>query len=468
MGGRTLVAAAIGALTLGAVCRADVLLFPNGLRRPGELGGATAGAWTALASGPEAGWYNAAGLATEPGNQATAGADALRYSEPAVGGESTARLDAGPGYLALAWGPEPQRAGLPVGVGLFLHWPLARDLDVSESSRDSVDSSTIPDSADPGGLDVFSDGIQRSAHRSGSGRLWVLAMGVAFGAELGGWLRVGAGLNFERVQFAERSTALLSYQAENEAAPHESYGASLQSEARYEGLGQRLVPVAGVQMRLLPGIIFAASARLPSRDLGGRGSVFLSRTSRARLQSDTNPGTTIDELIVAEDESAPFRLRTPLEVTYAVGFASQRLALEIDLERGYGQSRYTVLPVPRSGPPSTSAYQAPAFRTGALPSTRWALGMTYAATEATALAIGVRDERSSVPERDAVFRRLHLYSVTTGAILRRGAFTGSLGLGYQWAPQQFVSFPEPLGESREERRVDFQEWTLRLGASWLM
>ena len=120
MGARVLLAAMVGAVALGAVCRADVLLFQNGPRLPGELGGATAGAWTALASGPEAGWYNAAGLSAEPGSLATVGADALRYSQPAVAGEATPRLDAGPGYLALAWGPEPRRGGLPVGVGFRL------------------------------------------------------------------------------------------------------------------------------------------------------------------------------------------------------------------------------------------------------------------------------------------------------------------------------------------------------------
>jgi hypothetical protein len=394
--------------------------------------------------------------------------DAFRASQTEISGETQQRIDAAPGYLALAWGPSPRGGGLPLGVGIFADWPQARELRVTGSEQDTVDPSAVPDPIDPGGLDVFGEGVRREFDHSGTGSLWVLATGFAFGAGLTDWLRAGAGLVFERVQLAEQSTALTTYRAERAEAPNELYAASVQAEARFAGQADRLAPIAGFQFRPMHAVSVSVFARFPSRDLGGAGSVFLSQSSRAMFRSDTNPGVSLDELIVAKDEGLPFQLRTPLEVTFAVGFASNRFAFELDVERAHGLDTYTVLAVPESAPPSTTAYQPPHLRTGSQPVTRWAFGVTYAASDSAALAFGLRDDRSDVPQEDGVFRRVQLYTVSTGVIFQRGGFSGTVGVGYQFAPRQIVSFPSPLGESAAERAVQFEELALRVGASWLL
>jgi len=102
--GRILVAACLFTLAGNLSCFAQVLVYPNGQRVPGELAGPLSGSSIALVAGPESAWINPAGLAADPGKAATAGADLFRYSTTTVDGRADSRFEAVPAFAAFSWG----------------------------------------------------------------------------------------------------------------------------------------------------------------------------------------------------------------------------------------------------------------------------------------------------------------------------------------------------------------------------
>ena len=449
----------------GSAAPAEVLVYPNGNRAPGDLAGIMGGNWGALAKGTDALFYNPAGLAAERGGAVSAGGEALRLQDVAAGDARSERLDASPGHLAWASGPARRGAAAPLGWGWYAHWPQDQDSSLSGRGSSTSAAASLPEAIDTGGLDAFTDGVTRQERRSGDAAYSVLATGVALGAELASGLSAGVGAVLERVRFRASASRLATYAAGTEDGA--SYRASIQESSRIEGVADRWAPLLGVQARPLAGLALGLALRLPSRALGGEGSVSYSRASQATL-SAAEGSVTLDELVLGEATGRQFELRTPLEATLSAGLASGRFALVLEVIRSDGLPAYTVIDIPESEPPSTAAFRPPAYRTGLRPRTRWGLGMSYAATDSAALGIGFRDDTSAVSGEDRVFRQVDLYSISTGVILHRSNVAAALGLVYLVAPRQSVSFPSPLGDEREARSLDAQTLTLRVGASWVL
>jgi hypothetical protein len=453
---------------LALPCTAQVLIYPNGGRVPGEVAGVLSGADIALVSGPESAWINPAGLAVDPSPAVTAGADLLRYETTTVDGRSSQRFDAAPAFAAFAWGNESRRGESSWGAAVALDWPTTTRHRASTRARGTIPADSTPGQIDPGGLDAFTDGIRTRSKGEGLGELRVQSTTFAAAYAPSKTIRIGLAAEWQRVEFLDQSSSLTTYKATIGDGPDQTYQGHVLSESRYEGQVDRIVPVLGIQVRPFTGVLFGIHSRLPSRFAGGNGSVRWSRSSSATLDSGESPGTTVADLVTAERTGEEFDLRTPLEVGFGVGFAGTRSSFEFDLVRSYGQPRYTVLDVPQSAPPSTSVFEPRSYRTGSIPTTRLHIGFIFAISDNAAWLLGVRDDGSDVVSDDPVFRRLDLFTVSTGWVGRRGNASVSLGLFYQSSSSQRISFPSPLGGSQGQEAVDVQSFGLRLAGTWLL
>jgi hypothetical protein len=465
---RILIAVSVFASAAGLPCAAQVLIYPNGQRIPGELAGALGGASIALVTGPESAWINPAGLASDAGPALTAGADTLEYDTTTVSGRSNSRFDAAPAFAAFAWGSGGRRNEPGWGAALALDWPTFIRHRTSTGSTDTIRADKVPGQIDTGGLDVFEDGIHTRRTGSGVGELRVLS--TAFAAAYGpsDAIRFGFSVEWQRVEFLDQSASLTTYRADIHDGADQSYRAHVLAESRFEGQVDRIVPALGVQVRPITGVLLGIYARLPSRFAGGNGSVRWSQSSGAALDSGDSRSAPVSSLATAERAGEEFDLRTPLEAGFGLGFAGSSTSFEFDMVRSYGEPRYSVLAVPESAPPSTSVFQPRAYRTGSVPTTHWRTGFTLSVGDNAAWMLGVRDDSSDVTPDDPVFRRLDLYTVSTGWAVQRGSASASFGLFYQYSSPQHVSFPSPLGDTHSQESVDVKGLGLRLAGTWLL
>jgi hypothetical protein len=201
--------------------------------------------------------------------------------------------------------------------------------------------------------------------------------------------------------------------------------------------------------------------------MGGEGSARWAQSSAAAFDHGDGTVSTTSDLVTAEATGRSFDLRSPPEAGFGVGLAGARSAFEIDVVRDFGQPAYTVLSVPESESPSTSVYQPPTLRTESRPVTRWRMSFMLGISDAAAWILGIRDEVSDVPERDPVFRRVNIATVSTGwAAQRRGA-SATVGVFYRFSGLESVSFPSPLGDDYTNEQVEVQDIGLRLAGTWL-
>jgi hypothetical protein len=448
-------------------CNAQVLVYPNGQQVPGELAGPLSGSSIALVSGPESAWINPAGLAADPGRAATAGADLLRYSTTTVDGRAVSGFEPGPAFASFSWGGA-KRGDSGWGAAIALNWPETTRHATATRSAESLPFDSIPARIDPGGLNVFEEGISSRRTTQGLGEYRVLSTVFAAAYGPSDWFRFGFGLEWQRIDYLAQASALTTYHAETGDDPHQTYRAHVFSESRFEGQEDRVVPILGLQLRPIRGLVFGIQARLPSRFQGGNGSVRWSQSSSATLDAGESPADTVTELLTAERAGQEFDLRSPLEVGVGIGLAGSSTSMELDISRSFGQPRYTVLEVPESAPPSTAVFEPQAFRTGSNTVTHWRMGFTLAVNDSTAWMVGVRDDRAEVPADDPVFRRFDLSTVSTAWAIQRGSASVSLGLLYQSSLPQRVSLPSPLGDTRGEEKVDFQSFGFRVSGTWLL
>ncbi len=465
--GRVLLSVACVHAVFAGCCYAQVLLFPNGESQPGELGHLYAGARTALSGSPEGGWYNPAGLARETATTVTVGVDLAQYQRASVGRSSAASAAPGSTYFAVATGSGRKRNASRLAYGLFVHWPLNRDIRVRQRRSEAVGASEVPSAVDPGGLDIFGDGIEKTVSSTGRGRMSVLSTGASVGFELRRWWRMGVGLHWERVQFMESSTRFTTFGAEGGTGDDATYRGTVQEASRYEGQLDRIVPVFGTQFDFGPAVTFGITVRFPSSDVGGSGAFELTRSSRSTFQVGDSPVTSLDDSIVAEGHGLNFDLRTPLEVRYGLGVAGAGSAFEIDVIQTEGVPSYTVLPLSPAEPPSSAAFLPPPYRTRLRPRFRVAMGAAFTLRDDLSTIFGLRTDASGNSGRDAVFRRIDLFTFTWGLVHTDGPLSGSLGISYQVGSAK-VAFPSPLGEERDKRKTQYELLGIRLAVTVLL
>jgi len=464
--------AAIAAITLPLLAAgpadAQVLAYPNGQQVPGELSGAMGGAAIALATGPEAAWFNPAGIASEPSPALTAGTDLLQYSQVQAGSRQESGFVPAPAFAAFSFGADSRGGGAVWSGAIALHWPSLVRNSSSSQSEGTLAADQIAPEIDPGGLEAFQDGIQESRADAGIGEYRVLSSLVAGAVSLSGRLRLGFGLEWQRVDYLAQASSLTAFEAISAIDPIQSYQAHIVDESRIEGQIDRLIPVFALQARPLSGFHMGIYARLPSRFAGGEGSIQWSRSSGGTLDTDGGSPETVSTLVTGSDSGRQFELRTPLEVGIGFGFAGSRASFELDLVRSNGLENYTVQHMPESQPPSTGAFEPRPFRTGALPTTRWRTGFALLLGANAAWAVGVRDESSDIQEADAVFRKFDLYLVSTAWTVQYRNISALIGLNYLFGSTQRVSFPTPLGDSNRNHSVELQSLGLRVAGTWLL
>lgn len=448
--------------------RAEVLVLPNADALPGELGSLMGGARTALVQGVEAGWYNPAGLSADPTPTATAGGEWLARRDVSVGGDTTSSGQQRGGYLAWSSGSQGRRGGPPFAVGLTLAWPHDLRLETRRERSETIDPAQVPPAVDPGGLDVFSDGLTRERLATGDGRMEVLAAGIALGVAVTSWLRLGVAWQWERARYRSRDEVLSLFSGTAQDSTKYTFRGRRFALADYAGQTDRTLTALGVQADLTDWLVVGVRARLPSETVSGTGSVTLLESSAGERLSDDTVDRSTERFIVVRDDGLRFRLRTPLEIHYGLGLVGQTGAVEFDLVRRRGVGPYTVMPLPDSRPPSTDAFRPPAFRTGRRAVTEWRVGGSYLMTDTTAAFVGLRSMPSGVPGRDRVFRRLDLHELTTGVLYTRQRFSTSVALALRTGQRPGVRFPEPLGAGFRSAAVRYDAWALRVGATLLL
>ena len=185
----------LGALLLPGSLPAQVVLFPNGGGVPGEIAPFLAGAQAALVSGPEAVWFNPAGLAKEGRTKLTVGASLLDSSHPFLGGVRGEASGVEPGFLSFGGRLTGPGSFPQFNYGLFFSETGLHEFQVPLNRREVSDQSALPPTqVGPGNLNaLFPDGIGVAHHATGVGKLVVTAPGVAIGMAFARSERPGLG-----------------------------------------------------------------------------------------------------------------------------------------------------------------------------------------------------------------------------------------------------------------------------------
>ena len=134
----------LGALLLPGSLPAQVVLFPDGGGVPGEIAPFLAGAQGALVSGPEAVWFNPAGLAKEARIKLTVGASLLNSSHPFLGGVRGEASGVEPGFLSFGGRLTGQGSFPQFNYGLFVSETGIHEFRVPLNRREVADQSALP------------------------------------------------------------------------------------------------------------------------------------------------------------------------------------------------------------------------------------------------------------------------------------------------------------------------------------
>ncbi|MCH8842091.1 MAG: hypothetical protein IID61_03850 [SAR324 cluster bacterium] len=446
--------------------RAAAMLFPNGQRQPGELGAGLGGAHTALARGPEAGWYNPAGMALDADTVIVAGSDLVIFRETRLGGQRTRQVGNGSGFLGFTSSIGDKRENRGLSYGLFLSWPASLENRTRSARVDRIEINDVPSIIDPGGLDFIGTRIDRVRSTSGQGGLHVLSTGAGFGYAFSPNVRFGLVAEWERVSYLQRSEWLTTYNVDSGSGAADSYQAIVHATAEFAGTADRTVISGGIQADFFRFLTVGISARLPSQLQGGRGRYFMRQTSSVDLRSSAAENETRFDRILIEEKGIPFELRSPLVIHLGLGFAGQTGSFEVDIIRITGVGKYTVLPLTESEPPSTTAYRPPPFRTRGKSELLWAAGLSLSLSATSTFLFGMRTDKSTVPGNDPVFRSIDLFAMTGSWLYTRGAFSASLGTEYMFGSRS-VRFPSPLGDETDKRKVDYEELALRVSGGFV-
>ncbi len=463
------VVSALGCLLVEAVvpagAMAQALLVPNARAVPGELGFLMGGALTALASGGEALWFNPAGLALETGARLTVGGDALRLQSAVAGGPASETAELAPGSLAYAQ-VLGERRGYPRFVlGLGLAQTTDQRLPTRiEGTRPGSAASLPPGWSPPGGsIDAnFPQGLTVTDSGDASGVLRILAPGVALGIAPADWVRVGIGLELERVTLSERADLATGYSAAT------SGGGTLSGQSqlgwRLAGEALRAVSSWGVQLDLSPSWLLGLALRLPSEHLRGAGRIRYQRSDALTQDSGGTPVSGSDTVLVAHD-GLPFRLESPRRVQLGLAYRSDRFLIEVDLYRTGAQAPYEALPASESQPPSTVPFVLPAVRTAGTAVLGGSVGMAYAQTERTSVLLSFASDPASVPPDDGLFRSVDVTTLSAGAYHVRGDLSVSIGVVYREARQAGVPVTPPDGGQPVPLDVNLRELAVQMGTS---
>ena len=450
-------------LVLPAQAMAQVLLLPNARAVPGELGFLMGGALTALASSGEALWFNPAGLALETGSRLTVGGAALRMQSAAAGGPASETAELAPGSLAYARALGERRGYPRFVVGLGLAQTVDQRLPTRiEGTRRGSGASLPPGLSPPGGsVDAnFPAGLTITEVGDATGVLRILAPGVALGIAPTDWLRVGIGLELERVTLSERVDLATGYSAVNGGST-----LSGQSQLGWRLAGEALRAVAswGVQLELSPRWLLGLVLRLPSEHLRGAGRVRYQRSDVFQTTGGVAPSGS--EAVLVIGDGLPFRLESPRRLQVGLAYRSDRFLIEVDVYRTGAQAPYAALPAGESRPPSTMPFVLPAVRTASTAVLGAAVGMAYAQTARTSLLLSFAADPATVPPDDGLFRSVDVNTVSAGAYHVRGDLSVSIGVVYREARQTGVPAVPPDGGQPVPLDVNLRELAVQLGTS---
>ncbi|MCH7476829.1 MAG: hypothetical protein IIA14_01860 [SAR324 cluster bacterium] len=459
----------LGALLLPGSLAAQVVLFPHGGGLPGEIAPFLAGAQGALASGPEAVWFNPAGLAKEGRTKVTAGASLLDSSHPFLGGARGEVSGVAPGFLSLG-GSFTRRGSFPqINYGFFFSETGNHEFRVPLDRREVADQSALPPTqVGPGNLNaLFPNGIGVAHRATGVGKLEVTAPGVAIGMAFAKWIRLGLSIRLENVVLAERSETVRTFFAVGAPGSGTSLAGFAHTSALLEGESERLVYTLGLQVDFGDSVSTGLTVRLPSEHRKGQGRVFLAQSSSLRV---TQAGQNVQDSVafsVIDASNVKFRLESPLETRLGIAFLFRGVVVEVDAIRVDDQDAYQVFPAQQSGPPSTQATQLPALRTSGEAVTRYAAGMAVKLGRDTSLLLGLATDESAVPEGDPLFTRIDLVTFATGFFFAQGPFSAAFGVTLTVGDAGPSQVPQPGSATPLAATVAYESFSLRLGGSYL-
>jgi hypothetical protein len=435
------------------------LLLTPGERPFGPGAGSLGGIQAALAGSVDAAWLNPAGLARDSREEAYLDAGALELGKVTLGKSARSDLTALPG--AVGWVSGPTRRRPRLGFGFFLHTP------VWQSPSDRIDQTRTIATADlppavAGGVPptAFPSGIERGESGVSTGTLTVVASGAGVGFRLSDWLRLGAALRVERVSLRLRETFTQRYAAEENGVTLSGF---TQSSADLSGQANRAVAVVGIQMDVTEQVTLGLISRQPSYHLGGNGSVRINRTDSLTVSS----GGTSSAFTYIQSDRTSFELRNAGALRLGIGFRSDSMALELDIEQGQALASYKVFPALESEPPSTTAARQDALVTRSNGVTRYGIAALFAQGSDAGWLFSFATDPSPVPASDSVFRKIDVYRFTAGYYATRGRFAGTVRLGYEAAEALNARFPHLTDGDSVTTPVRFTRWSIGWSGSYV-
>lgn len=447
---------------------ANVLLFPNGGRAPGELGALMAGAQVALASGTEAAWYNPAGMAKEARTVLTAGGFGAELQEVRPGSGDGAYRPL-PGFVSFSTSASPPASANRLSYGFFLYWPVDHSFSTSLTDARVIAQQDIPASlVGPVNLDaLFPDGIERSEYTAGFGELLVLTTGAALGYEAFDGIRVGVSVHWEHLRFTESSQSSVVFSAGGTPADTGDLTGFRQTSVTLLGESERLVYTLGIQADIGRRFTMGFTHRLPSRSHKGNGSFRLAQSGGLQVVDSGTVVSDAQEFSQIAEDGLPFVLRQPGESRLGLAWQLESFTVEVDWIRSRRLGSYQVFPTVSSDSASTRALQIDSLNTSLDAANRYALGLGFSVGENGSLLFGYARDRSAVAADDTLFRKVDLNTLSGGYYFTRGGFSGSAGLAYRSGEAPSTPFPRVDGDTTLKGDVSVKSYSMLLGGSYI-
>lgn len=455
------------ALLLATGAHARQLLLPHGETPPGELGFLMAGAQIALASGSEAGWYNPAGLVKESRARLLVGGLGVSEGRVEAGEGSGGFWGTDGGYASWSSGVPRSGRGAKVAFGVFYAAPFKMEFSLDITDERVVDSTALrPSLAQGRNIDIlFPDGLTRTEHTTGAGRMESFQPGVAFALKLTEGFRLGFSLKYERLRLESGYASQTSYSGENGAGTAFFSGVNNQAGG-LEGDVERWMGAMGVQVDLgkafTLGVIYEVSGTL-----GGEGALFYARNETLSI-SEGGVGTNFSESVLVDEKKVGFDLKRPLKFGLGLAYISDELVVELDILKYAAQSAYQVFPALPSSPDSSTPAEFPATYHSLEGTTHYALGLAFPTGGRNAFLLGMATDVSGVPADDPLFRSIQINTVSGGYYSSKGKLSWSVGGAYRYGSSSQAVFPETEGTTPIEADIQYKALSFRLTGSYLL